>query len=631
MNFNRHYITRTHLDFFAIDFNEEFSGIHGHYLHNQTIFLNQAVKIIKRLYYKKQKDVKLIVIAHSFGGIIFKGLINLPSFKIDDILLLLTLATPHQKSVFPFDSSFHTYYSQIQKNTENYKKYQQIAKISIGGGLNDNLVRSDLTNTKELNQWSLTSNSVPEVWVPADHKCIVWCKQLIKKLVHLIYDLLEERSHDEQMLNRNLIIEHHLNHRSTDRLTPRYDQLSAKLNKLAKKIETDERLFVFNKAKIIDTLVYQFKFVPDTFYSILSTNLHKSDWIFACKSDLDECDKITNLKNQAIPSDGELNGLSKKNHFIVDSNFHLSQGYTKLVMQISPSTLHTRFQIERIINGRRDKEIKMPTVMDRILWLFSPFQTLLRISIAEESTYYNLILNNFDQIWHNYNLKLEIGRCYEEAKENIILNVNVPWYKDDRLISVKNKMHTQFNTVLSLNVPKYKSDDNGKIRMQLLLDPYCEYRLSAKYSLRDTITQLFRHYSHLFLPITASIILSAFAVQLKARTYENELLPQNIEYYSSLKSIIALEYKTIILFGLAPALPYLADKLISTIAFGCGLDEYLKMNLIFINFTLHDSFINQMYSNYLIYSFVFFILIIIIRLLSTAFSFIINRLAYLNG
>ena len=632
------------MDFFTIDYNEELSGVYGPYLQNQTVFLNQAIKVIKRLYYKKnQNENKLIVIAHSFGGIIFKGLINLPSFNLDDIFLLLTLATPHHRSVFPFDTSFYSFYLHINERLRTdltiFEKYQKIAKISIGGGLNDNLVRSDLTNTEELNQWSLTSTALPEVWVAADHKCIVWCRQLIKKLVHLIYDLLEERYNDIRLLNRNEIIEHHLNYRFNDRLTPRFRLKStlslAETDKKMKRYQIDKRLFVLDKPKVIDTLIYQFKFVQNTFVSILSTNLHKSDWIYACNTN-SHCQSVQNFSNLPVPSMGEFDGV-KRNHFILDSNEYLDQNYTNLALKLSPSTIRTAFQFERIIKFRRDRQIELPNIFHRLVWLFNPFQTAFQISVGEESTFYNLTLNNFDQIWHNYNLKLEIGRCYPQAKEETVLRLHVPWYKEDRLHVIKTKQATTFNTVLNLNVPQYNSEDQRKITLQLLLDPYCQYRLKFKFSLRETLIQLFRHYAYLFLPIAASIILATFSVQIRAGLNDadsdrNELI-QKTEHFSTLKYMLTYHIDEITYFSIVPALPYLIHICLNRMYNEIwGFHNYLESNQISLKYTRHDSHINSLFASYLVYAFVYFILFIIVHLFSYLFKLIINlsQFIYLN-
>ena len=646
MNFVRHYATRSHLDFFAIDYNEELSGVYGHYLQNQTFFLNQAIKVIKRLYYKKNKDdVKLIVIAHSFGGVLFRGLLNLSSFNLDDIFLYLTLATPHHRAVFAFDSSFYAYYSQINQqhlksDLANYEKYQNLAKISIGGGLNDNLVRSDLTNIQnELNQWSLTSSSMPEVWVAADHKCIVWCKQLVKKLVHLVFDLLEERLNDERLTNRNQIIEHHLNNRFNDRLTLRYRLTTSLDDQKSKKYEINKRLFSVDKLKVIDTLIYQFKLTKNTYTSIVSTNLHRSDWIYVCgdsstfASSLN-CLNAKQYTNQPIPSIHEFNGI-KRNHFILDSNLYLAQNLTSLALKMSPSTIRSGFRFERIINERRNKEISSPSLLSRLIWFFSPFQTILKVSIAEESTFYNLTLNNFNQIWQNYNLRLEIGKCYAQAKEDTILVMASPWYREDRFFVIETKKDSTFNTVLNLNVPNYDKDDERKINLRLLLDSHCEYRLKMKFSLRETIIQLFRHYAFLFLPITTSILLSAFSIQIRSTSNckENaDELIERTEFYLSLKSILIGNINEMTCFGILPSLPHLVHLTLNRLLSQFNFDNYLESNLFFIKFTRHNSHYDSLFASYLIFIFIYFILYIIIHLFSYLFTLIINfnQFIYLN-
>ena len=640
MNFFRHYQTKSHLDFFAVDYNEELSGVYGPYLQNQTVFLNQAIRVIKRLYYRKSNDVKLIVIAHSFGGIIFKGLISLPSFKLEDIFLFLSLATPHRNPVFAFDSSFHAYYSQIadrlRTDRKAFEAYQNVAKISIGGGLNDNLVRSDLTSVDEtLNQWSLTSTALPEVWVAADHKCVVWCKQLVKKLVHLIFDLLEERWTDPRMLARNQIIEHHLNYRFNDRMTPRYRTRTPLPDGKAKTYVVDKRLFSVDRPKVIDQQIYRFALVRNTYFSILSSSLHRSDWIYACDTD-DQCVSAQQYSNLPVPSVNEFNGV-KRNHFLLDSNAYLDQNYTRMALKVSPSVVRTGFQFERIINGRRNRQLELPGILSRLVYAFSPFHTLLQVSVGEESTFYNLTLVNFDQVWQNYHLKIEVGRCYPHAREDAVLVMNVPWYREERLWTFESKREATLSAVLNLNVPKYDRNDERKVSLRLLLDPYCEYKLKIKFSLRETIIQLFRHYAFLFLPITTSILLSAYSIQMRSTLrlptgLNNELITKT-EHYFTLRQILTGHINELTYFGLQPALPYLIHLVVNGLLGQLGYHDYLESRLLSIKYTRHTSHIDALFASYLICTFIYFLLFIIVHLLSHLFTFIIalNQFISLNG
>ena len=57
-----------------------------------------------------------------------------------------------------------------------------VTLVSIGGGDRDIQVRSGLTRTPHADV-NVVSSAVPGAWVSADHRCIVWCKQVRLKSV----------------------------------------------------------------------------------------------------------------------------------------------------------------------------------------------------------------------------------------------------------------------------------------------------------------------------------------------------------------------------------------------------------------------------------------------------------------
>ena len=420
-------------------------------------------------------------------------------------------------------------------------------------------------------------------------------------------------------------------------MSPRYRTRTPLHEGKGKVYAIDKRLFVVDRPKVVDQLIYRFALVRDTYFSIVSSSLHRSDWIFACDAQ-DSCVSAQNYSNSPIPSVNEFNGV-KRNHFLLDSNAYLAQNYTRMALRIGASAVRTGFQFERIINGRRDRQIELPGLLSRLLWFFNPFHTLLTVSVGEESTFYNLTMNNFQQIWQNYHLRIEVGRCYPRAREDAVLIVRVPWYREDRLYAFESKRESSFSAVLNLNVPKYDHTDQRKVTLQLLLDPYCEYRLKAKFSLRESIIQLFRHYAFLFLPITTSLLLSAYSIQMRATISEpplglagRELAPK-AEHFSSLRHVLGNHLNELTFFGLQPALPYLIHLTVDGLLRSFGHHDFLESNLLSIKYTRHSSHVDSLFASYLIYGFIYCILFIIVHLLSHLLTFIValNQLIVLNG
>lgn len=91
---------KLHFDYFTVDFNEEFSAIHGGSLEDQTQFVAHCVERILQLYQSPSANQKfmpqsVVLIGHSIGGVIAKALFTNPEFDPFKVHTIITLATPH--------------------------------------------------------------------------------------------------------------------------------------------------------------------------------------------------------------------------------------------------------------------------------------------------------------------------------------------------------------------------------------------------------------------------------------------------------------------------------------------------------------------------------------------------------
>lgn len=123
------------------------------------------------------------------GGLIAKGaLLMTPEINSNVASILITLATPHKPSVYP-DSTFLNYYQELAKSNEHLKN-NGTTVISIGGGPRDIMVPSS-QSIDEYADLNVLATNVPGVWRSADHLCILWCKQLILKIVRSLFDSVD--------------------------------------------------------------------------------------------------------------------------------------------------------------------------------------------------------------------------------------------------------------------------------------------------------------------------------------------------------------------------------------------------------------------------------------------------------
>ena len=79
--------------YFALDFHEDVVGLHGRDLLHKAAFVNEALRVIKKLYSKQNPNVKITILGHSYGGMIGKTsvlLSNHPNCVVNNIFMLGT-------------------------------------------------------------------------------------------------------------------------------------------------------------------------------------------------------------------------------------------------------------------------------------------------------------------------------------------------------------------------------------------------------------------------------------------------------------------------------------------------------------------------------------------------------------
>lgn len=200
------------LDFFAADFNEDFSAFHGRTILDQAEYLNQAIKFILQLYEHNENPPKsVIILGHSMGGIVARLMLTLPNYPADSINTIVTLASPHSAVPLTFEGDILRVYSAIDRfwiagfsnsssdlATIAKSRLQNISLVSITGGLLDTVLPADYTTLGWLvppsNGFTVYSTGIPDVWTPIDHVAIVWCQQLRTKVSELLLSVVDERS-----------------------------------------------------------------------------------------------------------------------------------------------------------------------------------------------------------------------------------------------------------------------------------------------------------------------------------------------------------------------------------------------------------------------------------------------------
>lgn len=204
-------------DVFAVEFQEELSGLSGNFVHQQAQYVNDAIRSILRQYKKQQQSElkkkgkngknkkvgsrvpeSVVIVAHSMGGVVVRLAETLPNYKSNSIQHVISLGAPYNKPPFPFDAEMQSVYTKITKKAlpvagssdaaidEDAATSSLPVYISIAGGHKDMVVHASLSITDRIihskrSVASLTT-AMPSVQLTMDHLCLLWCHQLLDRI-----------------------------------------------------------------------------------------------------------------------------------------------------------------------------------------------------------------------------------------------------------------------------------------------------------------------------------------------------------------------------------------------------------------------------------------------------------------
>lgn len=190
----------THLDYFAIDLNEEYSALYGGVLEEQTEFVARAIDTVLGLYGDlKNRPRQVVLIGHSIGGKIGQALLTHPEVA-GAINSIICLASPMDRPAINLDMHIHKFYRNVDEKWELNRSNGTVAEeskawddkllVTIGGGSRDIQVHSGLTSSRFSDVHAQTT-SMPHVWLTTDHQCSAWCKELILVVNRFLYSIIK--------------------------------------------------------------------------------------------------------------------------------------------------------------------------------------------------------------------------------------------------------------------------------------------------------------------------------------------------------------------------------------------------------------------------------------------------------
>lgn len=196
------------LDWFALDFNDDFSAFHGQTLRDQAEYLADSIRYVLSLYHRKPLSrsssssllpdpTSVIVVAHSMGGIVARAAILHSHFQANSIATLITIATPHTVPPASVDRAIDTVYSEINAKWRDSPP-SDLAFISIGGGLSDTTISSESVSLSSLlpqnHSSSVTVFASTLIGTPVDHLALLWCSQILQSLASALIQIVDVRN-----------------------------------------------------------------------------------------------------------------------------------------------------------------------------------------------------------------------------------------------------------------------------------------------------------------------------------------------------------------------------------------------------------------------------------------------------
>ncbi|EQC40022.1 hypothetical protein SDRG_02681 [Saprolegnia diclina VS20] len=197
------------IDFFLVDFNEEATGLTGHFMAEQGYFINEAIKEILRQYAHLDaalRPTSVIVLAHSMGGIAVRTAMTLPNYMPSSILTMVTLSTPHMQPPFPLDSKMANVYASMNNAWRAFANscnesactntvFEDVVVVSIAGGHRDLVIHSSLASLESLlppsHGLALLTSAMPSVQTSMDHLCLLWCHELLQTITSALHALID--------------------------------------------------------------------------------------------------------------------------------------------------------------------------------------------------------------------------------------------------------------------------------------------------------------------------------------------------------------------------------------------------------------------------------------------------------
>ncbi|XP_055912888.1 GPI inositol-deacylase [Eupeodes corollae] len=533
-----------HLDYFLVDYDEEFSALFGGYLNNQKEFLKKCITSILKLYkHLPNAPKQVVLIGHSMGGKVAQALLTDESVA-GLINTIIFIATPIDRPVVNFDVHMEAAYRETNdylqlarktlliKNDTNYcttpysksseepKSLDDKLLISIGGGNRDLLVHAGLTYSK-FSDINVMTSTIPNVWLSTDHVASVWCLQLVLVINRFLFSIISS-SRANAKLGLTFVED-----KSTRLAKAEYYFVRPKSNtknrnfSLTLNEDSDEwfedtrRVFSKDFSNGIDHFYIQMiplneKRQYKRLYADV-INLESEDWVFGC----DAKEFKPNMKycstGQSISHHVEKLPNSKQKRMFVSVDLHKIKktypNWTHIVLRIPPTRSNVKLNIDIHDPEERTLRIKAPK------W-FSYTKNQLTTDSTLGASHYKILISDLDESHQSIKFNIKPHVC-SKPTHKAITKTCVPWAKGfERYQHISDSENNPLLVSVPISKPSSYNTTLNPVTINLHLDPNCRYQITYQNSFEGTMSRIVQQYAHWLPAHLTAVLLLSFKYQL---------------------------------------------------------------------------------------------------------------------
>ncbi|CAH8609849.1 unnamed protein product [Heterobilharzia americana] len=542
-------------DYYTVDLNEEVSAVSGEIIERQTEFVDKAIDTILRMYTKRPNSSKhVVLIGHSVGSVVIFNLLSSRwSLNQTKVKLVFSLASPIRQPIILSDrilahiyQRMHNYLNRISK-IPNYP----LVILSITGGSRDKLVPDLFGNLDQdypgLNSLSISSSAIQHVWASCDHRCILWCLQLMLVLNKCLLEHQSLSDSPKLRLNgfRDLLITKPLmtNAYSDGRANSFEESILKTSHSVASQMLWIDKTYQINTVMrfhvpLTGQLVKLGPFFQDVKQSVLLlvTNAPE-DWLHLCiKTDDDNgkhCDYFIPIESSTyltwLPD--PLTRRSMAAGMITLSTLkslpllnHHSLGYdSKIYLVVSTGSNPSRNSMTIFLETfNKDSERRihsnLPDYSTLQSFIYPNWLITLKPQLSGVFHRFYLPQEKYYLSSSTLTPKLLIKRrnCSLDKQFMGMITMNTLWCNYFHYVAIEDE-ETEISLQLPVSYPwlsNYSQESSSFV--DLYLDPNCVYEVSVYYSLVSWFSQLIRlHWTHFGGLLCGHLLLSLMLVTVK--------------------------------------------------------------------------------------------------------------------